>query len=61
VALPRRRRLHRRARPRSAVIDMFIEQVRWHGHDPFAYFKRGFERLPGMTNQDDFAPLLPWH
>ena len=37
----------------------FVEQVRRHGPDPFAYFKWVFERLPGMTNQDDFAPLLP--
>ena len=44
---------------RSAVIYTFVEQVRRHGHDPFAYFKWVFERLPGMTNQDDFAPLLP--
>ncbi len=44
---------------RSAVIYTFVEQVRRHGHDPFAYFKWVFEHLPGMTNQDDFAPLLP--
>ncbi|MEM9599024.1 MAG: IS66 family transposase [Acidobacteriota bacterium] len=44
---------------RSAVIYTMVEQVRRHGHDPFAYFKWVFERLPGMTNQDDFAPLLP--
>ena len=44
---------------RSAVIYTFVEQVRRHGHDPFAYFKWVLERLPGMTNQDDFAPLLP--
>jgi transposase len=44
---------------RSAVIYTIVEQVRRHGHDPFDYFKWVFERLPGMTNQDDFAPLLP--
>ncbi len=44
---------------RSAVVYTFVEQVRRHGLDPFAYFKWVFERLPGMTNQDDFAPLLP--
>lgn len=44
---------------RSAVIYTFLEQVRRHGHDPFAYFKWVFEQLPRMTNQDDFAPLLP--
>lgn len=44
---------------RSAVIYTFVEQVRKLGLDPFAYFEWVFERLPGMTNQDDFAPLLP--
>jgi len=44
---------------RSAVIYTIVEQVRRHGHDPFEYFKWVFERLPGMTNQDDFEPLLP--
>ena len=41
------------------MIYPLVEQARRHGHDPFAYFKWVFERLPGMTNQDDFAPLLP--
>jgi hypothetical protein len=41
------------------VIYTIVEQVRRHGHDPFEYFKWVFERLPGMTNQDDFEPLLP--
>jgi len=44
---------------RSAVIYTIVEQVRRHGHDPFDYFTWVFERLPGMTNQDDFEPLLP--
>lgn len=44
---------------RSAVIYTFVEQLRRHGHDSYDYFKWVFERLPGMTNQDDFAPLLP--
>ena len=44
---------------RSAVIYTMVEQVRRHGRDPFEYLKWVFERLPGMTNQDDFAPLLP--
>ena len=41
------------------MVYTFVEQVRRHGLDPFGYFKWVFERLPGMTNQDDFAPLLP--
>ena len=44
---------------RSAVVYTFVEQVRGRGGDPFEYLKWVFGRLPGMTNQDDFAPLLP--
>lgn len=44
---------------RSAVIYTVVEQVRRHGKDPFDYFKWAFERLPNMTNRDDFEPLLP--
>jgi len=44
---------------RSAIIYTMVEQVRRLGHDPYAYLKWVFERLPGMTNQSDFAPLLP--
>ena len=46
---------------RSAVIYTFVEQIRRHGQDPYAYLKWVFERLARMTNQDDFAPLLPCH
>ena len=44
---------------RRAVIYTFIEQVRALGSAPFAYLECVFEKLPGMTNQDDFEPLLP--
>jgi len=44
---------------RSAVIYTMVEQVRRHGRDPFEYLQWVFGKLPGMTNQDDFAPLLP--
>ena len=27
--------------------------------DPFTYLEWVFGKLPGMTNQEDFAPLLP--
>ena len=41
------------------MIYTFVEQIRGRGGDPFDYFEWVFGRLPGMTNQDDFAPLLP--
>lgn len=44
---------------RSAVIYTMIENVRSHGKDPYAYLQWVFERIPGMTNQDDLRTLLP--
>lgn len=44
---------------RSAVIYTLIENIRREGLDPFAYLQWVFEKLPGMTNQDDLRPLLP--
>lgn len=43
----------------SAVIDTLVENVRRAGHDAEAYLRWVFERLPGMTNQDDLRALLP--
>lgn len=43
----------------SAVIYTLIENVRRAGRDPEAYLHWVFERLPGMTNQDDLRALLP--
>jgi len=43
----------------SAVIYTLVENVRRAGHDAEAYLRWVFERLPGMTNQDDLRPLLP--
>jgi len=39
----------------SAVTYSFIEQVRWNGLDPFAYFKWVIERLREMIKQDQAA------
>lgn len=43
----------------SAVIYTLVENVRRAGLDPEAYLRWVFERLPGMTNQDDLRTLLP--
>lgn len=43
----------------SAVIYTLVENVRRAGLDPEAYLRWVFERLPGMTNQDDLRALLP--
>lgn len=43
----------------SAVIYTLVENVRQAGFDPEAYLRWVFERLPGMTNQDDMRELLP--
>lgn len=44
---------------RSAVIYTFIEQIRTHGKDPFAYLEWVFEKLITATNQDNLEALLP--
>ncbi|MDB4423421.1 transposase domain-containing protein [bacterium] len=44
---------------RSAVIFTFVEQVRSHGHDPFAYFEWVFEKLIHKPPEDELEGLLP--
>jgi len=44
---------------RSAVIYTFVEQVRRHGLDPFAYFKWVFEKLMHNPSEAEFEALLP--
>jgi hypothetical protein len=36
-----------------------VENCRILGHDPYAYLKWVFEKIPRMTNQDDMRALLP--
>ena len=44
---------------RSAVIYTFIEQVRLHDLDPFAYLEWVFEKLMHDPPEDQYASLLP--
>ena len=44
---------------RTAVVLTMVENIRRHGYSPRAYLQWVFERLPGMTNQDDLSQLLP--
>jgi hypothetical protein len=44
---------------RSAVIYTFVEQVRRHGADPFAYFEWVFEKLTHNPPAADHQALLP--
>jgi transposase len=46
---------------RSAVIYTFVEQVRRHGKDPFAYFEWVFEKLMHNPSEEDLPALLPAH
>ena len=46
---------------RSAVIYTFVEQVRRHGADPFAYFEWVFEKLMHNPPFEELADLLPIH
>lgn len=44
---------------RSAVIYTFVEQVRRHGRDPFAYFQWVFGKLMDNPAPDELPGLLP--
>ena len=43
---------------RAAVLMSLIESAKLNGHDPWAYLKDVFERLPSLKNRD-LAQLLP--
>ena len=43
---------------RAAVLMSLIESAKLNGHDPWAYLKNVFERLPTLKNRD-LAQLLP--
>ena len=43
---------------RAATILSLIESAKLNGHDPWAYLKDVFERLPTLLNKD-LATLLP--
>jgi transposase len=45
---------------RAAVLMTLIESAKLNGHDPWAYLKDVFERLPTLKNRD-LAQLLPHH
>jgi len=44
---------------RSAVIYTFVEQVRRHGRDPFAYFEWVFGKLMHDPGPEEYEALLP--
>ena len=44
---------------RSAVIYTFVEQVRSHGKDPFAYFEWVFDQLVRNPAAEELPELLP--
>lgn len=44
---------------RSAIIYTFVEQVRRHGLDPFAYFEWVFEKLMHAPSEEELENLLP--
>jgi len=43
---------------RAAVVMSLIESAKLNGHDPWAYLKDVFERLPTLKDRD-LAQLLP--
>lgn len=49
---------NQQAGERAAVVLSLIESAKLAGHDPWAYLKDVFERLPTLKNRD-LAELLP--
>ena len=45
---------------RAGIVLSLIESAKLNGHDPWAYLKDVFERLPTLK-QRDLAQLLPHH
>ena len=45
---------------RAGIVLSLIESAKLNGHDPWAYLKDVFERLPALK-QRDLAQLLPHH
>jgi len=50
---------HEKTGWRSAVIYTFVEQVRRHGKDPFAYFEWVFDKLMHNPAEEELPDLLP--
>jgi transposase len=50
---------HPGAGQRSAILYSVIVSCLRHGKEPLAYLRDVLSRLPSMTNQADFGPLLP--
>ncbi|MDQ8196477.1 transposase, partial [Coraliomargarita sp. SDUM461004] len=44
---------------RTAIIYSILVSCERHGIDPLAYMTDVLKKIPAMTNQDDFSPLLP--
>jgi hypothetical protein len=45
--------------PSSCRIYTFVEQIRRHGKDPFAYFEWVFEKLMHNPAPEELPDLLP--
>lgn len=50
---------HSDAGDRSAIIYSLVISCQRRGIDPLVYLRDVLTRLPAMTNQDDYSPLLP--
>ncbi|MFH1496452.1 MAG: IS66 family transposase [Verrucomicrobiota bacterium] len=50
---------HPEAGQRSAILYSIIVSCLRHRVEPLAYLRDVLSRLPSMTNQDDFDPLMP--
>lgn len=45
----------------SAAFFTLIETAKANGHEPYAYLRHIFEKLPLSESRDDYKALLPWN
>ncbi|MBF0589620.1 MAG: transposase domain-containing protein [Magnetococcales bacterium] len=50
-----------RARIRLDSRGTFCGGLKAGGHEPFAYLRHVFERIPSATTVEEFERLLPWN
>ena len=45
----------------SAIFFSLIETAKVNGHEPYAYLRHIFERIPLSETAEDYNALLPWN
>jgi len=45
----------------SAALYSLVETAKANGHEPYAYLREVFERLPSADTDAEIDALLPWN